>query len=120
MSLTIEINGVPVGHRHVAVNADHIEGTSGTFTFDPSITVMTGDTISVEYDSKILATGTIKSTSTNASSTTGYFSSSSTVTYPTWTQDRQLRSLDQAIIDEFLIDSFARGWAREDHVVGRD
>lgn len=128
MSVTMSIGGTDIPtFRDVSVNDDGMGSLAGTFEIPSSVSVNTGDIISIGWDSGGTATtGIIMRTTTTAGTTSGTFStmwpsaasstrvwSSGTTTWWPIIPEIELDAIDEKLIEEFLIDSFARGFAKE-------
>lgn len=106
MSLQVFLDGKEIEVSGIHVEDDLGAGAGGSLTLDPSVAINLGDTISVAYNGHAIATGVVASTIHRSGSATSATFLSDYTFRPRFTQ------VDQAIIDEFLIDSFARGFAR--------
>jgi len=124
MSLTMSIGGKDItSFNDFTVNNDGAGNVTGTFEIPPSISVNPGDTISVGWDTGgSITTGVVTRTIHTTGTTSGTFStlwpstagSTTIVTGTVWPVGwRRLTHEDEKLIEEFLIDSFARGFAKE-------
>lgn len=121
MSIEMTIAGKPVNPRDLQVH-NGFEGMSGTFNFNSTVTINTGDTVMVSDGASTVMSGVVTSYTKTAGTTSGAFVSSSLWSSMTkapatgkvhrWPKE-YVSPADQRMIDEFLIESFARGFARE-------
>ena len=123
MSLQMFLGGRPVSSKEIRVMDEGGGDATGTFELSPSVTIHNGDTISFKMMTKVVAAGVVTSITKHPSGAlTGAFASGGLFTRMTRTPASgkvhrwdapEVSEADQRMIDEFLIESFARGFVRE-------